>query len=179
MEQLGAIHWMSLAVGLVIFAAVYDFLTKRIPNWLTFPGMLIGIVANIILSGWMIGLKESLLGVSVGFVLFFPIYFFQIMGAGDVKLLMLIGAFVGYQLCFYVALASIFIGGAYALVNVIAVGRIVPYLRASYKFFRPIFIPGLVREPLNLDKQRKFSFGFSLALAMILVVYLKQSGKLL
>ena len=56
------------AVLLSLIAGWTDLRSRRIPNWLTVPGLLVGVVANTVLGGWG-GLKTSLLGAVVGLVL--------------------------------------------------------------------------------------------------------------
>ena len=53
------------AVALALIAGWTDLRSRRIPNWLTVPGLLIGVTANTVLNGWS-GLKASLLGAAIG-----------------------------------------------------------------------------------------------------------------
>ena len=103
MEQLSS---YAFAIGLI--GGVHDLLTKRIPNWLTFPSMIVGIFAQIWLRSGS-GFLDGFLGLILGFVLFFPIYLGGYMGAGDVKLQMAVGAWIGWRMAFYVAIGAILI----------------------------------------------------------------------
>ncbi len=141
---------------------------------------------GLIASAWMgfsegnvlVALGLSTLGIIVGFVLYFPMYALGIMGAGDVKLLMAIGSFGGPKFAFYVALFSIIVGGIYALIDVIMVGRFVPFMRELFRWLRPVFFRGYLRENPDIDKTRKFSFGASVAIATGIVIWLEHSGGL-
>jgi prepilin peptidase CpaA len=95
-------HWPLWFICLaMIVAAVIDGWKLKVPNWLTFP---------LILSGWALGLCHdfgwldgtgtggigaSLAGTALGFVLLFPVYSIGGMGAGDVKMQMGFGAWIG------------------------------------------------------------------------------------
>jgi prepilin peptidase CpaA len=66
-------------------AALTDFRTYAIPNWLTGPALLIGLGLHTFF-GQLSGFIFSLEGAIVGFGLFILFYSFGWMGAGDVKL---------------------------------------------------------------------------------------------
>jgi prepilin peptidase CpaA len=75
-------------------------------------------------------------GVLVGLGLFLPLYLLRAMGAGDVKLLAMVGAFLGPTDTFRVALATMIIGGAMAIVFVVlkgTVGRLAQNLRSLFQ----------------------------------------------
>jgi prepilin peptidase CpaA len=79
------------SVTCVSIAAIIDLSTRRVPNWLTIPGICIGLCANGYLTGAE-GVKSSALGVCTGFLLLFFAYLLGGMGAGDVKLLSAVGS---------------------------------------------------------------------------------------
>jgi prepilin peptidase CpaA len=83
--------WLEI---LVIVAAIYDIRLRRIPNWLTFPAVLIGVGLN-----WFLyetsGLWFALQGLGLAFAVYFILYLLRGMGAGDVKLMAAVGAAVG------------------------------------------------------------------------------------
>jgi prepilin peptidase CpaA len=172
MEQLGA-----AAFAFALFGGVYDLLTRRIPNWVTLPGILLGVAAQ----AWFLGIPGLLggvLGCGLGFLLFFPIYAFGYMGAGDAKLLMAVGAWLGWQGCLYVAVGSVLIGAAYALGEILYRGRLPAVAWNTYSFLRALLLPGLVAEKLKVDETRKFAFGICIALAVAAYLYLLHAGRL-
>ena len=111
-------HWpvWLVAVTLVV-AAVIDGWQLRVPNWLTFPMIIAGWVFGFATGSWA-GLGESLLGTVVGLALLMPAYAIGGMGAGDVKLLAGVGAWVGATTTFYAFCVSALVGGAIAVVMV-------------------------------------------------------------
>src|SRR6516164_1590830 len=104
-----------LLFALIAIAAVSDIRSRRIPNWLTFGGMLVGLAVNAALLGSR-GLKTSALGLLVGFGVYFALYLFRAIGAGDVKLMGAVGALVGPSNWWSVFLVAAIAGGVAALI---------------------------------------------------------------
>jgi prepilin peptidase CpaA len=82
------------ACALVLAAAWVDWREQRIPNRLVIAGLALGLAGQVVLGGWT-GLLTALGGVTVGIVLMLPFYAIGGMGAGDVKLMGMVGAFLG------------------------------------------------------------------------------------
>jgi len=85
----------------MIVAAVIDGWKLKVPNWLTFPlvlgGWALGLCHNF---GWLQGsggggIGDSIAGTALGFALLFPVWLIGGMGAGDVKMQMGFGAWIG------------------------------------------------------------------------------------
>jgi len=94
-------HWPVWLVSVVlVVAAIIDGRQLRVPNWLTFPMIVSGWIFGAVTGGWA-GFGESLLGTAVGLALLMPAYAIGGMGAGDVKLLAGVGAWVGATTTFY------------------------------------------------------------------------------
>src|SRR6202521_4935713 len=92
-EKEGALI-LTLPALLALVAGWTDWRSRRIPNWLTVPGLLVGVLLNGIAAGWP-GLKSSLLGAGLGLLVLLPFVFLRSLGAGDWKLAGALGAFVG------------------------------------------------------------------------------------
>lgn len=107
----------------LVLGAVIDGLTLRVPNWLTIPMILSGWVAGLVLCGWS-GLWASLLGTLVGLGLLLPLYAIGGMGAGDVKLLAGVGAWIGAQHTLGGFVAAVICGAILAILLVAYWGRL-------------------------------------------------------
>src|SRR4051812_32604472 len=81
-------------LALLVWAAVTDWSSRRIPNWLTFTLALSG-VAQAAFGTGPVGLRPSLSGLALGFALTFIYFALGAMCAGDVKLLAGVGAWLG------------------------------------------------------------------------------------
>lgn len=116
---------------LLVVATATDVRQRRIYNWTTYPGMLVAVGLNALgtlllrfrvvdetvldQAGW-IGVGPSLLGLlACGFVLLVCFVFLKV-GGGDVKLMAMIGAFLGPDRGVEAMLWTFVLGGAAALV---------------------------------------------------------------
>jgi prepilin peptidase CpaA len=109
-------HW-ALKLVLVLLASVaglYDLRFRRIPNWLNLSGAVLGIGLNVLLTGRS-GAAASLLGIGCAIAVYMPLYMLRGMGAGDVKLMIAVGAIVGPHNWLEIFLATALLGGVVAL----------------------------------------------------------------
>src|SRR5210317_773277 len=83
-----------LLIAILGIAILTDLSTHRIPNQLIVLGLSIALICSAAIGG-LSGLTASLAGLGVGLALFLPMYACGVMGAGDVKLLGVAGAFLG------------------------------------------------------------------------------------
>lgn len=120
--------WVIVPAGLMLAAAgVSDIRTRRIPNALTFGAAACGLAAHLLAGGWH-GALFSLGGWGLGLAAFLPLFLLGGMGAGDVKLLAAVGAWLGPAGAGWTALYAAIAGGAMALV--MALGR--GYLKTAF-----------------------------------------------
>ena len=112
-------HIAVLAVALL--AAVWDVNTRRIPNTLTFGAAAVAFAMHGVVSGWS-GLLFAASGWAAGLALFFPVFALGGMGAGDVKLLAAMGAWLGPWGALWTALYGAVAGGVMALAVSLARG---------------------------------------------------------
>ena len=95
-------------------ACVTDLRTRRIPNVLTFGGAAVALIAGVAVKG-LPGLLDAALGWLVGCAAFLPFFLLGGMGAGDVKLLAAIGAWLGPAGAFWTAIYGGLAGGPLAV----------------------------------------------------------------
>lgn len=115
METWLAQHWeVKLVSGLLIWAAWIDGKELRVPNWLTYPMVLSGLVYGAAVGGWG-GLGAALLGMMMGLATLLPLYAVGGMGAGDVKLMAGMGAWVGASTTWYAFCVSVVVGAIMAV----------------------------------------------------------------
>jgi prepilin peptidase CpaA len=108
------------AIVVAIVAAMWDLRSRRIPNVLTFGSAAAAFLAHGYIAG-VPGTGWSIAGWCVGVAFFLPIFALGGMGAGDVKLLAALGAWLGPGPAIWVALFSLIAGGVLGLV--VAIGH--------------------------------------------------------
>ena len=108
---------------LLMWAALIDLRTRRIPNWLTFSLAVAGILQSF-LPGQHVSPWYSLLGLITGLVLNIGLFALNVRGGGDVKLFAALGAWIGPVLTFQVFVVSILLAAVGALLQAFVTRRI-------------------------------------------------------
>lgn len=108
---------VALLLILVAIAAGFDLKSRRIPNLLVLVGLVLSYILQIYFntSGSSIGFKAWGLGLLVGFGPFLPLYLLRAMGAGDVKLMAMVGSFLGPVSALGAVLTTLVVGGVLAI----------------------------------------------------------------
>ena len=114
--KFGFMEVWFLGAGLFLASsgAAFDVATRRIPNQLTYGGIVIGIVFWTATAGWR-GLGTAILGMLIGGGVFLLLYLVRAMGAGDVKLMAAVGSIVGAQKSVETIFACAIAGGVMAI----------------------------------------------------------------
>ena len=170
-----------LLLCLVAGAAVYDIRYRRIPNWLTLSGTLAGIGLNSFLRhGWS-GVAFSLLGLALGFSVYFLLYLLRAMGAGDVKLMGAVGSLLGWQNWFGVFVITAILGGVMALIVAAGKKRLhktiwnVAYILDEMKHGRPAY---LSRQELDVKNPNAVGLPHGAVIAVGCLFFLALSARM-
>jgi prepilin peptidase CpaA len=108
---------------LLFKASMEDINNRRISNKLVLSGVLIGLLLNLLLPVGLgfnslapggLGALKSFQGLGLGLIVLLPMYFLKVMGAGDVKLMAMVGSFVGPSDLVGVLCATLIVGGLIA-----------------------------------------------------------------
>ncbi len=117
-ETLLLTNWHVKFVCLVLIVAAYiDGKELRVPNWITYPMVFSGLIYNVWAADGA-GLGMALVGMFVGLLCLLPLYAVGGMGAGDVKLMAGIGAWLGWQITLYSFATTTIVGAVMAVVMV-------------------------------------------------------------
>lgn len=151
-------------------AAFLDWRSRRIPNWLTIPALVAGLVINTIVSG-LPGLLHSLEAASAVMLVLLPVVLLKGLGGGDWKLMGALGAWLGPTRVIIVLLATIAVSGLLALIQIIRQKRFIQTARNMWELLRGFFVFGLHPHPeINLDNPAAQSLPFGVAAGLAMVV---------
>jgi prepilin peptidase CpaA len=105
-EQWQTAVFIVAIVGFTLTAAVWDFRMRRIPNWLTLSGCVLGLIFRASFEGWP-GIGDALAAFALGFGTLFLVWVTGGGGAGDVKLMGALGIWLGCTLTWHVIIGSV------------------------------------------------------------------------
>jgi prepilin peptidase CpaA len=156
---------------LVSIAAVNDLATRRIPNRLLLAGLAGAFCLHLLSSDPLSSLLDALGGMGVGLAVFLPFYLLRGMAAGDVKMMVVVGAFVGPAHAFEVAVLSWCAGGVMALLLVCLNGRLRQVLSNMKGILRSIWMSGAgLALPAAQPSIGAMPYGLAIALGTIAVL---------
>jgi prepilin peptidase CpaA len=161
--------WVLATIPALV-AGVTDWRWRRIPNWLTVPGLLLGLGANAWATGW-VGAKESLLGAGLGLGLLLPFVLIRSLGAGDWKLAGALGAFLGPSRLLTVLVWTILLAGLMAVILIVWKRRAGQTLRNLAHMAAALFTFHLPGPEVSLDNPESSKIPFGVAMAAAVILY--------
>jgi prepilin peptidase CpaA len=173
--QTSEIIYASSGVLCAAVGAACDVRTRRIPNLLTGPAILAGLLLHL----WLGGVRElgsSLAAALIAGGIFLVFYLAGGMGAGDVKLMAAVACLMGYGSVLELLVATAIMGGVFALALAVARGRIKETFLNIGALAAHHGSRGLSPHPvLNLKNRDTLRLPYALAIsAGCLVTFLSQ-----
>jgi prepilin peptidase CpaA len=168
-------------LALLVVAAIYDVRYRRIPNWLTVTGVILGLLMNWLVGPPEAGIVFALQGFAAGFGVYLFLYVLRAMGAGDVKLMAAVGALVGWQRWFGIFFVTAIVGGIMALILVTARRRLgktmwnVGFILSEMSHARPAYAG---KEELDVRSPRAVGLPHGAVIAVSTLFYLALSLRL-
>ena len=160
---------------LVTLACITDLRSRRIPNLLTFSAAGAGILFHLV-SGGVNAALYSVGGFVLGALLFFPLFALRGMGAGDVKLLAAIGAWLGPKQIVIVALASSIAGGIIGILVALAYGYLKTALINLWTLlmhWRVVGIRPLPEVTLEGARGPRLAYAIPIAIGTVVTLWLR------
>ena len=162
MEQYLLIGALSVAA----VGAVQDIRGGRIPNGLTYGGLLAALAARFLMAGWP-GLQGGLIGALAGGGIFYLLFLVGGMGGGDVKLMAAVGAWAGTAQTVVVLIAAAIAGGVLAVGFMVFHRQVRLTLRNTVELIRHHLTSGFQPHPLlNIREPGTLRVPYGLAIAM-------------
>jgi prepilin peptidase CpaA len=159
---------LAMVVGLT--AGWIDWRSRRIPNWLTVSGAVIGIGVHTFQAGW-IGAVAGLVGMFLALTCLLPMVLLRAMGAGDWKLMAALGAILGPVKMLIVLAGAILVSGIMGVVMIVRARRVKETLMNVFLLVQGFLSFGLRSYPdITLDNPDllKLPFGVATAVATVL-----------
>ena len=165
---------VNIFVGtLLALACITDLRTRRIPNVLTFSAAAFALLFHLVTggpsaAGW------SVAGWFVGALLFFPMFALRGMGAGDLKLLAAVGAWLGPTQVALAALATSLAGGLIAVVVALAYGYLGQALSNLYLLlthWRVVGVRPLEQITLHGTKGPRLAYAVPIAIGTVVTLW--------
>ncbi len=170
--------WLVSAV--LIEAAIIDGRQLRVPNWLTFHFVLGGLA----FAAWTGGREHliwSLAGIGVGLISLLPLYAIGGMGAGDVKLMAGVGAWLGPALTLWAFVSSALVGGLLGGAMILASGNLirhwVMFQTIGYEILS-IRNPAVLAERAGERKKNMMLLPYGIPIAIGSIAYFGWMGLL-
>lgn len=171
---MAALSFSTIAgLGVAAAAVFFDLRTRRIPNGLTFGAALAALAYAGAHAGWS-GFETAAVGWAVGAAIFFPFFALGGMGAGDVKLLAALGAWLGPLNAILVAMFGSIAGGVLALVVALARGYLSTALSnlwllvTHWRVSGPSRVPGLT---LTDSKSPRLAYAIPIAVGLVCTLW--------
>ncbi len=159
-----------LALLVVGAAAATDWRSRRIPNRLTVPAAIVGVTVNSLLYGWT-GTKAALAGAGFMLLLFLPMVWLRALGAGDAKLMVALGAFLGPLQVLAVLFGAVLVSGLMAAVLMIRQKRVKQTLRNMGELVKGFLVFGFQPHPvIRLENEKLSTVPFGVAAAVATLV---------
>ena len=171
--------FLILFIGSILLtAAVIDFRLQKIPNLLTFPAVFLVLTYHFITNGYS-GFLFSIQGFFLGIGLLIIPYLFGGMGAGDAKLMGVVGGALGAKGVFYAFLFSAIVGGLYAVILTFIYRQ---HFRGFYKkqltaLINFLLIRKYIPGPEDSGpKKPRLCYGLAIALGTGIYIFFNLSG---
>jgi prepilin peptidase CpaA len=148
-----------------IIGAVYDVRSRRVPNLLTLPSILFGLLLHLTLGGWKQLCSAAAAGIICG-VVFLIFHLAGGMGGGDVKLIAAVGCIAGLPLIAHLLIFTALAGGMMAIGLALYRGRLKETILNMGTLAAHHSSAGLAPHPdFNVSNAQTLRLPYALAIA--------------
>lgn len=158
---------IALMSALLLGAVTYDLVSHRLPNYYLLLGLLAGFIWQVWTAGWS-GALAGGAGFLIGFALFFPFYALGGMAAGDVKLMAVVGSFLGAAGALWAGAYSLIAGSILAVLYLLCKGHL-------GKFITRYWAMAATRSRIAAEEgdaaRHRFPYAIAIACGTMLSLY--------
>jgi prepilin peptidase CpaA len=159
-------YLLFCAFVFAVVGSVEDVRSRKIPNSLTYFGVIAAVCIRTFVLGWP-GLRDGLIGTLIGGGIFFFLFVIGGMGGGDVKLMAAVSAFAGVTQIVNLLIAAAISGGAMAIMVMLYQHRVLTTIRNTIVLLQHHLITGLRPHPdLNVRQNQSVSMPFAPAITV-------------
>jgi len=151
-EKMAVFQW-GVVIGASLVAALGDLKEKRIPNALTFPVLIIGLIWSAWFGG-LAGLAEAAGACALLALPYIILFLFFGGGAGDAKLMGAIGAWLGLRQGLTVLACVAIVGGILAIAKAISQKRLKFVLTSVFVSFFGLILYLLTHRTMKLADEQ-------------------------
>ena len=165
---MGPMPLIFIALPVLLAVACYtEIRLHRIPNLLTYAGIVLGLGAAALTGGWT-GLEDSAIGLALAGCVFLPFCLMGVVGGGDMKLMAAVGAIVGWPLVLGV-LCDIFLAGGLLAIGIMVWNGV--FWTTLANAFRVLV--GAPRRANGLRNPPMVPYGIAIAAGTLFAVFYK------
>jgi prepilin peptidase CpaA len=172
-------EFLIIFLGIILLvASIIDLRSQKIPNVITFPATGLALAYHSFVNGFN-GFLFSVAGLAAGVGLLFIPYLLGGMGAGDAKLLGVVGGVLGAKGVFYAFLSSAIVGGIYAVILTLIYRQL---FRGFYKkqitsLMNFLLTRKYIPDPEESDpKKPRLCYGLAIAIGTGIYIVFDLSG---
>ena len=158
--------WVALPF-ILAFACYGEIRERKIPNWLTLGGIVLGIGAAVI-EGGVDGLTDSALGLAIAGGLFLPFCLLGVVGGGDMKLMAAVGAIVGWPMVLRVVCNTCIAGGVIAVAIMAWNGVLLTTLANTFRI-----LVGMPRRAQGLRNPPMVPYALAITLGTLIAAFMQ------
>ena len=157
--------YQATGAGAAIAGSFFDVRSRRIPNFVTGPAILLGLCMHLAIGGWK-QLLTSFAAAMICGLIFLAFYLAGGMGAGDVKLIMAVGCIAGLSSVPYLLVLTAISGGVMAIGLAVMRGRLQQTFSNVAVLATHHSHAGLTPHPdLNITNVQTLRLPYALAIA--------------
>lgn len=132
-------------IALILIVAAYnDYTEYRVSNRVILTGWIMALLFAVYYGG-LAGVVSCFMNILISIVLFFFLFRFRLIGAGDIKLLSVISGFLGVSEAINVFVAAIFVGSIFSIIKCIHYGYLINRLSYFRQYVSGLFIAKKIR----------------------------------
>ena len=150
--------------------AVTDWKNGKVYNKVTYPGILLGLIISVFSTSP--NFPQSLVG-ALGSFLFYGLFWGRGLGAGDIKLMIAVGALQGITFVIFASLYILCIAGIFSIFHLAWKGKLIPVLKWVLLSMISIVVPGSSAPKLSNEEINTIPFAPFILVGVGLAIYVE------